>query len=149
MVCANLGAYLGRTCFDLQSCCCGLLGDDALTLIQSVHESFSVSSDVKEQKPGGSADGLKCHVDIMLLDIRMPGKSGLDVMQEAPRPLPFPVVAMTGNVDKESLEEYKCVCVHAFDGLFQPLQLSCYEVLNLYPGGLGSLVVLVNRLRRK
>jgi CheY-like chemotaxis protein len=81
-----------------------LSGDDALALIQSVHQSFSGSN---EQKPNDGKDGLSNHIDVMLLDIRMPGKSGLDVMQEAPRPLPFPVVAMTGNVDKESLEEYR------------------------------------------
>ena len=45
--------------------------------------------------------------DVMLLDIRMPGKSGLEVMAEAAKPLPFPVIAMTGNVDVESVATYK------------------------------------------
>ncbi len=44
---------------------------------------------------------------VMLLDIRMPGKSGLEVMAEAAKPLPFPVIAMTGNVDVESVATYK------------------------------------------
>jgi CheY-like chemotaxis protein len=47
--------------------------------------------------------------DLMFLDIRMPGKSGLDVMKELGQALPFPIIAMTGNVDKDSVDEYKCV----------------------------------------
>jgi CheY-like chemotaxis protein len=45
----------------------------------------------------------------MLLDIHMPQLTGLDVMARAvPRP-PFPVLAMTGQVDLESIEQYRCV----------------------------------------
>lgn len=44
-------------------------------------------------------------VDVMLLDIRMPGKSGLEVMEEIKPDIP--VVAMTGNVDRDSIEEYR------------------------------------------
>ena len=46
-------------------------------------------------------------VMVMLLDIRKPGKSGLEVMAEAAKPLPFPVIAMTGNVDVESVASYR------------------------------------------
>lgn len=46
-------------------------------------------------------------VDVCLLDREMEGKSGLDVMRES-RP-PFPVVAMTGSVDRKSVEEYRAV----------------------------------------
>ncbi len=49
---------------------------------------------------------------VMLMDIMMPGKTGIEVMQEA-RP-PWPVVAMTGSVDEDSKAAYKRLM---FDGL--------------------------------
>ena len=52
----------------------------------------------------------------MLLDIRMPGMSGVDVVRQCPKPLPFPIFAMTGHVDADSQEEFRsvwarCSCV--------------------------------------
>ena len=41
-----------------------------------------------------------CAADIMFMDIRMPGRTGVEVMQQAPRPA-FPVVAMTAQVEEE------------------------------------------------
>ncbi len=46
-------------------------------------------------------------VDVMLLDIRMPGKSGVDVVRTAARPLRYPIIAMTGHVDNEAQEEFR------------------------------------------
>ncbi len=46
-------------------------------------------------------------VDMMLLDIRMPGKTGVEVMREAALQAKYPVYAMTGHVDAEALEEFK------------------------------------------
>ena len=46
---------------------------------------------------------------VMLLDIRMPGMSGMDVMKTYGKPTPFPVVAMTGNVDVDSVNAYRFV----------------------------------------
>ena len=48
----------------------------------------------------------------MLLDIRMPGMSGMDVMKTYGKPTPFPVVAMTGNVDVDSVDAYRFVFQH-------------------------------------
>jgi CheY-like chemotaxis protein len=43
----------------------------------------------------------------MLLDIRMPGKSGIEVMRDAdPKPV-YPVIAMTSHVDGEALAEFR------------------------------------------
>lgn len=47
--------------------------------------------------------------DIMFLDIFMPGKSGIEVVRDIVGPHPFPIVAMTGNVDNASVANYKCV----------------------------------------
>ncbi len=47
----------------------------------------------------------------MLLDIRMPAKNGVDVVQEAmsaaPLGLRYPVIAMTGHVDAEAVAEFR------------------------------------------
>jgi CheY-like chemotaxis protein len=45
--------------------------------------------------------------DIMLLDIRMPGKSGLEVMKDALTLPPYPVYAMTAQVDADAQEEFQ------------------------------------------
>ena len=45
--------------------------------------------------------------DLMLMDIRMPGRSGLEVMQELEKPPPFPVIAMTGQVEYDMQNEYR------------------------------------------
>ena len=45
---------------------------------------------------------------MMLLDIRMPGKTGLEVMREVQDQLPpYPIVAMTGHVDVDAQAEFK------------------------------------------
>ena len=44
---------------------------------------------------------------VMLLDIRMPGMSGMEVLREYGKAPPFPVVAMTGNVDVDSVAAYR------------------------------------------
>ena len=47
-------------------------------------------------------------MDVMLLDIRMPGKSGVDVVRELQgRMPPFPIVAMTGHVDTDAQDEFR------------------------------------------
>ena len=51
------------------------------------------------------------HVDCMLLDIRMPGKTGLEALQEARVKPVYPVFAVTGHVDTEAQEEFRCVLV--------------------------------------
>ena len=52
-------------------------------------------------------------VDIMLLDIRMPGVHGVDVMRQAQSPPPYPVIAMTGHVDAEAQEAVRGAALHA------------------------------------
>ena len=47
-------------------------------------------------------------VDVMLLDIRMPGKSGVDVVRDAVLPPRYPIVAMTGHVDADAQVEFRC-----------------------------------------
>ncbi len=46
-------------------------------------------------------------VDIMLLDIRMPGMSGIELMQALQPRLTFPVVAVTGSVEPQTIAELK------------------------------------------
>ena len=49
-------------------------------------------------------------VDVMLLDIRMPGMSGTDVMQrlQHERALPpYPIFAVTGQVEADAQEQYR------------------------------------------
>jgi CheY-like chemotaxis protein len=82
--------------------CCTFTGDDALLLLQGNYVPMITASPAE-------AVEVNTTVDVMFLDIRMPGKSGLDVIREAPRPLLFPVVAMTGNVDRDSVAEYRQV----------------------------------------
>lgn len=79
------------------ACVCALAGDSALELLQSCVSANNVGE-------GSVAP------HIMFLDIRMPGKSGIDVMKACQShgiTLPFPVVAMTGNVDVDSVAVYK------------------------------------------
>jgi CheY-like chemotaxis protein len=44
---------------------------------------------------------------VMLLDVGIPTLSGLEVVKQCPKPLPFPIVAMTGTVDVDSVEQYR------------------------------------------
>ncbi len=46
-------------------------------------------------------------VDVMLLDIRMPGKNGVEVVKNAVPLPPYPIVTMTGHVDAEALEQFR------------------------------------------
>ena len=48
-------------------------------------------------------------VDVMLLDIRMPGKTGLDAVREAKKLPNYPIVAMTGHVDTDAQQEFRYV----------------------------------------
>ncbi len=52
-------------------------------------------------------------VDVMLLGIRMPGKSGLEIMQKSTGRVvanpPYPTIAMTRHVNAESLEGFRCI----------------------------------------
>ena len=45
--------------------------------------------------------------DVMLLDIRMPGPSGVEIMRDLQQPPPFPVLAMTGHVDRDAQSEFR------------------------------------------
>ncbi len=48
--------------------------------------------------------------DVMLLDIRMPMRSGIEVLHNCADHLPpYPIVAMTGHVDVEAREQFRCV----------------------------------------
>jgi two-component system nitrogen regulation response regulator GlnG len=73
--------------------------------------------------------------DVVLLDIMMPGMTGLEVMRALPRPLPFPVIAMTGNVDDVSLDAYKAA---GFAGhtLHKPFDVAALR--NCILGALGE-----------
>ena len=46
-------------------------------------------------------------VDVMLLDIRMPVKSGLEAVRDAAGLPPYPIIAMTGHVDTEAQNDFK------------------------------------------
>ena len=46
-------------------------------------------------------------VDIMLLDIRMSGQSGLDVVKALSAMPPYPIVAMTGHVDADAQQDFR------------------------------------------
>ena len=47
-------------------------------------------------------------VDLMLLDIRMPDKTGLEVVADLDGILPpYPIIAMTGHVDEDALAQFK------------------------------------------
>ena len=50
-------------------------------------------------------------VDVMLLDIRMPGKTGLDAVRETKSLPNYPIVAMTGHVDPDAQQEFRYAVV--------------------------------------
>ena len=46
--------------------------------------------------------------DVMLLDIHMPGKGGIDVLYDAVVKPPYPIIAMTGHVDADAQADFRC-----------------------------------------
>jgi CheY-like chemotaxis protein len=70
------------------------LGGDALALLRSHCCRDSMDGNVQY---------------VMLLDVGIPTLSGLQVVQQCPKPLPFPIIAMTGTVDVESVEQYRYI----------------------------------------
>ena len=50
----------------------------------------------------------------MLLDIRLPCKSGVEVLRDYGRKPEYPVVALTGHVDVEAQEQFRAC---GFDGV--------------------------------
>ncbi len=69
---------------------------------------------------------------VMLLDIMMPGKTGLEVMEEC-RP-PWPVIAMTGNVDEQSQLAYARL---AFDAVL-PKPFNADQLKTAMASGIAS-----------
>ena len=61
-------------------------------------------------------------VDVMLLDIRMPGKTGLDAVRETKSLPNYPIVAMTGHVDTDAQQEFRYV--FKLSGRQRPVPLS-------------------------
>jgi CheY-like chemotaxis protein len=86
-----------------------IAGTDALEFCRGNYLVTTESAGVARNDSPSDVLATPAQADLMFLDIRMPGKSGLDVMKELGKAPPFPVIAMTGNVDNESIDEYKCV----------------------------------------
>ncbi len=60
--------------------------------------------------------------DIVILDLRMPGISGTEVLQEIKRQHPqLPVIILSGHGSKEDLEN--CMALGAADCLRKPLEI--------------------------
>jgi CheY-like chemotaxis protein len=82
-------------------------GDDALELLKGTYTPMAGDRSHSPPQTPSTTHRPQAAFDLVFLDIRMPGKSGMDVMKEITGPLPCPVIAMTGNVDKDSVNEYK------------------------------------------
>ncbi|MBU8899033.1 sigma-54-dependent Fis family transcriptional regulator [Corallococcus sp. H22C18031201] len=66
----------------------GLLGDEGFTVLEasSATEASRLLLDASTPPPA-----------LMLLDLRMPGETGLELLARLPRPLPAPVVVLSGE----------------------------------------------------
>lgn len=78
-----------------------------MSVLNGSYGSGDISAAAGDSGSKSSSKSAPFAPDIMLLDIRMPIKSGVEVMREFGPVTPFPVVAMTGNVDRDSVEEYR------------------------------------------
>lgn len=88
-----------KTCLDRMIVGSFMAGAEAEALLQRI----------AEYDTRGVADPAFVKPAVMFLDILLPGKSGLQVMQDNPAAVAsLPVVAMTGTVDAAAVESYRC-----------------------------------------
>ncbi len=73
-------------------------------------------------------------VDVMVLDIRMPGKTGLEVMRDLTSRPPYPIYAMTGHVDADAQADfkYKCICTHTDTHTYIRTYIHMHTYMHMY-----------------
>jgi CheY-like chemotaxis protein len=143
--CASLTAFRVQVVRAVDTTLCSRVGDDALELLKGTYFPIAAHHGSSPPHTPVTAPRPQLSFDVMFLDIRMPGKSGIDVMKEIAGPLPCPVIAMTGNVDKDSVNEYKYVRGAISLGfVFLLSRLICVVPI---PGRHGSRDALGNRLK--
>ena len=82
--------------------------DNNITMMSLILTCENLGHEVAETASDGAEavrKALECRPDVMLLDIHMPGKSGLDVLREVSAQRKIPCIFITAYSDEELLNE--------------------------------------------
>lgn len=116
-----------------------LVADDEVEFLDVLVKRLKKRSLVVEGVASGEAALellKKSHVDVVVLDVKMPGMSGLDTLREIKKRYPLiEVIMLTGHASMEAAQEG--MTIGAFDYLMKPTQIDelVYNIQDAYKKG--------------
>jgi len=106
-----------------------LVVDDEVQII-SILKSFFTKKGYQVITASGGDQAIEAvksdpKIDLLIVDIKMPGKTGIDVLEEVGQlKVKFPVIVLTGSIDAEKYEgELEKIGYSKFDIALKPIDL--------------------------